>query len=370
MNERTTRSKPAVRTDQPPADSRQVSPQSATEAVARVEHAERLVRSLIDDEAQTVVEDQDERRPVAPDSPAGIVPGDAAVRTPVEAAGAGRRAERSQSRHAAADDSLAALVDTYALDADLPPAEWLTRLKLERPRRDIRSLSPFTRFMKRLMDVVVASTLLVVCAPIMLLVAIAVKLTSPGPVIFRQTRVGLNLRDLSHRDRRRRRLPPPDGIERRRQADRRQQFAYGKPFTLYKFRTMRVDAEKDGARFAVKNDPRLTPIGGFLRRTRLDELPQLWNVLKGEMSMVGPRPERPEFIEKLSAEIPNYLQRLGLKPGLTGLAQILNGYDNDIEGFRRKVALDLLYLQNCCLRNDLKILLRTVFVVLTGKGAL
>ena len=131
---------------------------------------------------------------------------------------------------------------------------------------------------------------------------------------------------------------------------------------------MREDAEKDGARFAVAGDSRVTPIGGFLRKTRLDELPQLWNVLRGEMSLVGPRPERPEFIEDLSRQIPGYLQRLGLKPGLTGVAQVVNGYDNNLESFRRKVAFDLLYLQNCCLTNDLKILARTVGVVLTGQG--
>jgi lipopolysaccharide/colanic/teichoic acid biosynthesis glycosyltransferase len=152
--------------------------------------------------------------------------------------------------------------------------------------------------------------------------------------------------------------------------DRRQSTAYGKPFLLYKFRTMHVDAEKHGAQFATRGDPRVTSIGRFLRKSRLDELPQLWNVLKGEMSLVGPRPERPEFIKQLSDEIPGYLLRLGIKPGLTGLAQIINGYDNDLAGFRRKVALDLLYLQNCCLKNDLKILFRTIGVVLTGKGAL
>ncbi len=133
---------------------------------------------------------------------------------------------------------------------------------------------------------------------------------------------------------------------------------------------MRIDAEKDGAQFAVQGDTRVTCVGRILRKSRLDELPQLWNVLRGEMSLVGPRPERPEFIEQLSEEIPNYLERLGIKPGITGLAQVLNGYDNEIEGFRRKVALDLLYLQNCCFWNDVKILLRTVTVVVTGKGAL
>ena len=133
---------------------------------------------------------------------------------------------------------------------------------------------------------------------------------------------------------------------------------------------MRNDAEKDGAQFAQKNDARVTSLGKFMRRTRVDELPQLLNILRGDMSLVGPRPERPVFVDQLSKEIPNYLNRLGLRPGLSGIAQIENGYDNDTESFRRKVAYDLLYLQNCCIRNDLKILFRTIYVVFTGKGAL
>ena len=214
--------------------------------------------------------------------------------------------------------------------------------------------------------------MLILLSPVLLLVAIAVRLTSRGPVIFSQQRVGLNLRQ-KKRDRRQRdeEVELPDGIERRGTGiNRRRDGGYGKPFTLYKFRTMKVDAEKNGAQFAVKGDPRVTCIGRFMRKTRLDELPQLWNVLRGEMSLVGPRPERPEFIEKLSAEVPNYINRLGLKPGLTGLAQVINGYDNNIESFKRKVNLDLLYLQNCCYLNDLKIMFRTIRVVLTGSGAL
>jgi lipopolysaccharide/colanic/teichoic acid biosynthesis glycosyltransferase len=164
--------------------------------------------------------------------------------------------------------------------------------------------------------------------------------------------------------------PSPTGERRNTGNDRRTEFSYGRHFTLYKFRTMRTDAERNGAQFAVKNDKRVTLVGRFLRVTRLDELPQLWNVLKGEMTLVGPRPERPEFVKELSREIPIYLQRLGLKPGLTGVAQVVNGYENDLESFRRKVAFDLLYLRNCCFWNDLKIILRTVGVVLTGKGAL
>jgi lipopolysaccharide/colanic/teichoic acid biosynthesis glycosyltransferase len=259
----------------------------------------------------------------------------------------------------------------YAAGVPLPSVPWVTRLRLEQPRVNMHSLSPATRVLKRAMDVMLASGLLVVLAPVMLLTALAVKLTSPGPVIFRQTRVGLNLR-AGRKDRRGRNAGPPSELGERRDPtrDRRRVHSYGRHFTLYKFRTMRVDAEKNGAQFAVKGDPRVTPIGRFLRKTRLDELPQLWNVLKGEMSLVGPRPERPEFIAQLSEQIPDYLARLGLKPGLTGIAQIVNGYDNDIDGFRRKVAYDLLYLQNCCLWNDVKILLRTIRVVLTGSGAL
>ncbi|MBI1310429.1 sugar transferase [bacterium] len=270
------------------------------------------------------------------------------------------------------DAGLADLVDLYAVAEYLPPADWVTRLKLTRPRRDVRCLSPVTRAFKRLLDIAVSLTMLVLLLPVLLLVALAVRVTSCGPIIFRQTRVGLNLRHekVSKTDRRCEHYVVPDCLERRRGSDRRRESNYGKPFTLYKFRTMRVDAERNGAQFATKNDPRVTPIGRFLRRTRLDELPQLWNVLRGEMSLVGPRPERPEFIEELSNGIPDYLDRLGLKPGLTGPAQVINGYDNNIESFRRKVALDLLYLQNCCLINDVKILLRTIRVVLTGSGAL
>lgn len=253
----------------------------------------------------------------------------------------------------------------------IPPVWWLTPLHLARPRTDIRCVPEPTRLAKRLLDVFGSAALLVVLLPVMLLVAVLIKLTSPGPIIFRQTRVGLNLRRIGP-DRRLRQDPlPEEGADRRIPgSDRRTEFSYGRHFTLYKFRTMRVDAEKEGARFAVKGDSRVTPIGRFLRKTRLDELPQLWNVLRGEMSLVGPRPERPEFIRGLSDEIPGYLDRLGLKPGLTGVAQILNGYDNELESFRRKVAFDRYYLQNCSLVNDLKILLRTVGVVISGSGAL
>ncbi len=210
--------------------------------------------------------------------------------------------------------------------------------------------------------------MLIVLAPLMIVVAFLVMISSSGPILYRQVRIGLNVRRV--RDRRDRSFSTNTQEKRSNRCDRRMAQAYGKPFVLYKFRTMRTDAEKDGAKFAVKGDPRVTRLGRFLRRTRIDELPQLWNVLRGEMTLVGPRPERPEFIDQLSREIPDYLMRLAMKPGLTGLAQVLNGYDNEVEGFRRKVALDLVYLQNCSVWNDVKILLWTVEVVLTGKGAI
>lgn len=262
-------------------------------------------------------------------------------------------------------------VFSFADQQPIPDVWWLTRLHLDRPRTDVRCLPAGTRILKRTMDVLVSAILLVLLAPVMLAVALLVKLTSKGPVIYSQTRVGLNLRSAGA-DRRQRKLGPPDGASDRRLPgrDRRTEFTYGRHFVIYKFRTMRTDAEKCGARFATQGDSRVTPVGRFLRKTRLDELPQLWNVLKGEMTLVGPRPERPEFIRQLSEQIPGYLDRLGLQPGLTGVAQILNGYDNEIESFRRKVAFDLHYLQNCSFWNDVKILIRTIGVVLTGSGAL
>ncbi len=255
---------------------------------------------------------------------------------------------------------------------ELPKTEWVCRLRLSQPRENLSCLPHSLRLAKRSFDIVGAVLLLVLCSPIMLAAAILVKLTSSGPVIYRQTRVGVNLRKKQQRDRRQDAVAIPADLDERRQPgrDRREQDQFGLPFTIYKFRTMRSDAERNGARFATAGDDRVTTIGRLLRRTRVDELPQLWNVLKGEMSLVGPRPERPEFMRDLSTQIPNYLDRLGLQPGLTGLAQVVNGYDNELSGFRKKVGYDLLYLQNCCIINDLKILLRTIRVVITGEGAI
>lgn len=265
--------------------------------------------------------------------------------------------------------TLSEIVERYS--EELPRTDWMTRLNLLAPRENLTSLPLITRAMKRAVDIVGASVILVLCIPVIVVTAILVKLTSPGPLIYAQTRVGLNLRSGKSNDRRQRRNKHSVRNDRRGTGiDRRHQNSFGRLFTIYKFRTMRQDAEKSGAQFATAGDPRVTPVGRFLRRTRIDELPQLWNILRGDMSLIGPRPERPEFMEKLSRRIPNYLDRLGLKPGLTGMAQVVNGYDNELEGFRRKVGYDLLYLQNCCLMNDLKILLRTIRVVITGEGAM
>ena len=189
---------------------------------------------------------------------------------------------------------------------------------------------------KRVFDFVGASALLVVAAPIMAAVAVGVRATSDGPALFRQARL-------------------TEG---------------GKVFMLIKFRSMRLDAEQQcGAVFACDGDARVTTLGRFLRKTRLDELPQLFNVLKGEMSLIGPRPERPEIARDLSAQIRGFHRRLRAKAGLTGLAQVIQGYPDDLAGYRRKLGLDLLYIRRRSLLLDLWIAAKTVGVVVTGSGA-
>jgi lipopolysaccharide/colanic/teichoic acid biosynthesis glycosyltransferase len=184
---------------------------------------------------------------------------------------------------------------------------------------------------KGAVDVVLAILLLVLTAPLVLATLILVRLTSRGPAIYAQTRLG----------------------------------RHGRPFTLYKLRTMAHNCEREtGPRWATSNDPRVTPIGRILRSTHLDELPQLWNVLRGEMSLVGPRPERPEFVRQLERAIPLYRQRLLVRPGLTGLAQVQLPPDTDLAGVRRKLARDVYYIQHLSLGLDLRILLSTATGVL------
>jgi sugar transferase (PEP-CTERM system associated) len=195
---------------------------------------------------------------------------------------------------------------------------------------------PARRLAKRTFDVLSSAFLLLVASPVMLLAAAAIKLDSRGPVFYRQERVGLG----------------------------------GRTFQCVKFRSMRTDAESDGvARWATKNDSRITRVGAFMRKTRIDELPQLISVLKGEMSIVGPRPERPEFVAKLKGQIPFYDLRHGVKPGVTGWAQVRYSYGASLEDARRKHQFDLYYLKNNTLLMDLQILIETVTVVLFREGA-
>jgi lipopolysaccharide/colanic/teichoic acid biosynthesis glycosyltransferase len=189
----------------------------------------------------------------------------------------------------------------------------------DRTRADIGPLPrERSEVASRMLNVVVATTALIAVAPILTLVAALVRVTSRGPVLYSQTRVGVDRRFRSASN-----------------DDRRAYDHGGKPFTMYKFRTMRVDAEPDGrAVWASQNDDRVTPIGAMLRRTRLDELPQLYNVLRGDMNIVGPRPERPSIFAELRHDIPNYHLRQRVKPGITGWAQVNQAYDTSIDDVR------------------------------------
>lgn len=216
---------------------------------------------------------------------------------------------------------------------------------------------------KRAVDVMISAVALVLTAPLCLLVTILIKATSPGPVLFPQERVGLD-----------RRLEDRRGNARgvasdRRGTDRRRFVKFGKPFTMYKFRTMTDGAEAGNPVWAEERDPRVTGLGRFLRKTRIDEIPQFLNVLIGDMSIVGPRPERSYFMASYEHEVPDFRMRLRAKPGITGLAQVKQGYSNSVDGMRRKLGWDLEYIRLLSPGTDLKILLRTILVVCTGKGA-
>jgi len=206
----------------------------------------------------------------------------------------------------------------------------------------------------RLVNVAVSIAALIILAPVMLLVAMLVKSSSPGPILYMQTRVG--------RDRRQAPLSNSD--------DRRMQDLGGQVFSIYKFRTMHVDAEEvSGAVWATKSDPRITLIGRFLRKARLDELPQLMNVVQGHMNIVGPRPERPSIFARLRENIAEYPLRQLARPGITGLAQINQGYDESMDDVRTKVRYDLEYINRQGVAEDFRIMLKTFPVILFGKGA-
>ncbi len=195
-------------------------------------------------------------------------------------------------------------------------------------------MTPWEESVKRILDVVVSFAILILGLPVWALIGATVKLESPGPVLYKQERVGKD----------------------------------GERFNMIKFRSMREDAEKAGPQWAHKKDPRVTRVGKWLRKLHLDEVPQFINVLSGHMSLVGPRPERPVFVESLSKEIPLYTRRLKVRPGITGWAQVKHRYDETIDDVRKKVQYDLYYIENMSLRMDMKILFNTALHMLLGRG--
>lgn len=185
---------------------------------------------------------------------------------------------------------------------------------------------------QRILDIILSLIGLIIGIPLMLIFGIFIKFEDKGPMTYKQERVGKN----------------------------------GRVFYIYKLRSMRTDAEKFGAKWADKDDPRITNVGKFIRKTRIDELPQLFNILKGDMSIIGPRPERPSFTAQFNEEIPGFINRLAIKPGLTGWAQVNGGYEITP---KQKFKEDMYYIRNRSVSLDIKILFKTVKVVLTGDGA-
>jgi lipopolysaccharide/colanic/teichoic acid biosynthesis glycosyltransferase len=216
-----------------------------------------------------------------------------------------------------------------------------------------RSTETTTEWPRRVLHLLLALIAIIITLPVMFLIAVLVRLTSKGPVLYTQVRIGLD-----------RRMPLAGSLNHRRERD-----LGGRPFTIYKFRTMWVDAEHaSGAVWAQQSDPRVTPLGRLLRQYRLDELPQLFNVLKGEMNIVGPRPERPTIFAELREHIVEYPLRQRAKPGITGLAQINHHYDRSLEDVRTKVHYDLEYIRRQSVAEDLRIMLKTVPVILLRRG--
>ncbi len=261
-----------------------------------------------------------------------------------------RNALISAESYRALDPALLEAYQAAGIDVEAEPAFWerhLRRVDIDHltqswfdeldtnPARRASLPLPVGAWVNRIGDIGISLALLVFTLPLMLLVALLVRVDSTGPVLYRQERVGLG----------------------------------GRSFVLLKFRSMRRDAEARGPAWAQTRDPRVTRVGAFMRRTRIDELPQLINVLRGEMSFIGPRPERPHFVEKLAAAIPHYRERARVKPGLTGWAQVNYPYGASVEDARAKLSYDLFYVKNRSPLLDLLILFATVRVILFQEGA-
>jgi lipopolysaccharide/colanic/teichoic acid biosynthesis glycosyltransferase len=263
----------------------------------------------------------------------------------------------SDRSHALAATDIVALPGTLVL-APAPRPPVVLDGEIDRIAADLESVvDSRTPRLRRAMDVAIAAASLVALAPLMLVIAAAVKLDSRGPVLYMQERIGINRR----RQERRR--------DRRAARGRREARYAGRPFRIYKFRTMRIDAEAAGPQWASNRDPRITRVGRVLRKARFDEIPQFFNVLRGDMTLIGPRPERPFFVERLENEVPHYSKRLLVKPGITGMAQVHHKYDDSIESVHTKVKWDLRYIRQQGIKADLSIVAHTIRVVLTGEGA-
>ncbi|HET9949673.1 MAG TPA: sugar transferase [Longimicrobiales bacterium] len=236
----------------------------------------------------------------------------------------------------------------------LPPALTPSTIRFTAMRPHHRG-PRYAERLRRALNVAVALVAIALTAPLMLLIALAVKLSSPGPVIYKQPRVGVD----------RRKSHGPGSLNHRRKVDQG-----GRIFTIYKFRTMRVEQGPARQVWASDRDPRITAVGRVLRAFRLDELPQLFNVLKGDMNIVGPRPEQPEIFQNLQQELGTYRYRQRVLPGITGLAQVSLPYDQSIDDVKKKVDLDLEYIRRCSPVTDLLIMARTMPVMVFRKGAL